>query len=140
MDLSVVETSSGSRYGRFLTIDHPTMSFDPLSPSKATSSKYPDKSTFRTLTRERAFRHPNPNGPDYATHEELVRPHIESFDALTEGDDGQPGLLQLGVQDIGEKVVFDGKSEEGLPFGNKITCACCLVMCGLLLCGIAIGD
>lgn len=99
------------------------MTFDPLSPSKATSSKYPDKSTFRTLTRERAFRHPNPNGPDYATHEELVRPHIESFDALTEGDDGQPGLLQLGVQDIGEKVIFDGKSEEGLPYGNKITCA-----------------
>ncbi|EJT46891.1 DNA-directed RNA polymerase i polypeptide 2 [Trichosporon asahii var. asahii CBS 2479] len=97
------------------------MTFDPLSPSKATSSKYPDKSTFRTLTRERAFRHPNPNGPDYATHEELVRPHIESFDALTEGDDGQPGLLQLGVQDIGEKIIFDGKSEEGLPYGNKIT-------------------
>lgn len=98
--------------------------FDPLAPSSATSSKLPDKSTFGTLTRERSFRHPNVNGPDYQKLEELVRPHIESFDALTEGsEDGTPGLLQLGVQDIGEKVVFDGKPTEKMPFGNKITCA-----------------
>lgn len=97
--------------------------FDPLSPSQATSSRHPDKSTFGTLTRERSFRHPNTQGPDYQALEELVRPHIESFDALTEGDeDGTPGLLQLGVNDIGEKVVFDGKASEDMPFGNKITC------------------
>ncbi|GMK59231.1 hypothetical protein CspeluHIS016_0702460 [Cutaneotrichosporon spelunceum] len=96
--------------------------FDPLSPSKATSSKFPDRSTFGTLTRERQNRHPNANGPDFQKLEELVRPHIESFDALTEGgDDGAAGLLQLGVQDIGEKVVFDGKPTDKMPFGNKIT-------------------
>lgn len=99
--------------------------FDPLSPSKATSSKFPDKSSFGTLTRERQNRHPNVNGPDYEKLEELVRPHIESFDALTEGgDDGTAGLLQLGVQEIGEKVIFDGKPTDKMPFGNKITCAC----------------
>jgi DNA-directed RNA polymerase I subunit RPA2 len=32
------------------------------------------------------------------------------------------GLLQLGVNDIGQKVVFDGRATEGKPFGNKITC------------------
>lgn len=97
--------------------------FDPLSPSKATTSKFPDKSSFGTLARERQFRHPNPEGPDYQKLEELVRPHIESFDALTESaDDGTAGLLQLGVQDIGEKVVFDGKPTEKMPFGSKITC------------------
>ena len=107
-----------------LTI-HNTMvaAFDPLGPSKATSSKFPDKSTFHTLTRERAFRHPSTVGPDFDSLEELVRPHVESFDALTEGaDDGTEGLLQLGVRDIGEKVVFDGKASEKMPFGSKITC------------------
>lgn len=97
--------------------------FDPLGPSQATSSKFPDKSTFGTLTRERAFRHPTSVGPEFETLEELVRPHVESFDALTEGgDDGTPGLLQMGVEDIGEKVVFDGKGTELMPYGSKITC------------------
>jgi DNA-directed RNA polymerase I subunit RPA2 len=98
-------------------------SFDPLAPQKATSSKFRDKSTFGTLTRERMFRHPSKTGQDFDTLTELVRPHVESFDALTEGsEDGTPGLLQLGIEDIGEKVVFDGVPAEGLPFGTKITC------------------
>lgn len=98
-------------------------SFDPLAPQTATSSKLPDRSNFGTLTRERMFRHPSTTGPDFQSLEELVRPHVESFDALTEGsDDGTPGLLQLGVEDIGEKVVFDGQASEEMPFGNKITC------------------
>lgn len=98
-------------------------SFDPLAPQKATSSKFPDKSNFGTLTRERMFRHPSKTGPDFQSLEELVRPHIESFDALTEGsDDGTAGLLQLGIEDIGEKVVFDGVPTESMPFGSKITC------------------
>jgi hypothetical protein len=56
------------------------MTFDPLSPSLASTSK--DHTTFRTLTRERAFRHPPTDGPDIAALEELVKPHIESFNAL----------------------------------------------------------
>lgn len=98
-------------------------SFDPLAPQKATSSKFRDKSTFGTLTRERMFRHPSTTGPDFESLEELVRPHIESFDALTEGsEDGSAGLLELAIQDIGEKVVFDGVATESMPFGTKITC------------------
>jgi len=58
----------------------PRMTFDPLSPSLASTSK--DHTTFRTLTRERAFRHPPTDGPDIAALEELVKPHIESFNAL----------------------------------------------------------
>jgi len=99
--------------------------FDPLAPQKATSSKLKlrDKSTFRTLERERLFRHPKTDGPELESLEELVRPHVESFDALTEGsEDGAPGLLQLGVEDIGEKVVFDGIPTDSMPFGTKITC------------------
>jgi DNA-directed RNA polymerase I subunit RPA2 len=110
------------------------MTFDPLSPSLASSSK--DHTTFHTLSRERAFRHPSIDGPDIAALEELVKPHIDSFNALTEEHgmyitwaskfdadriDG-PGLLQLGVNDIGQKVVFDGRATEGRPLGNKITC------------------
>lgn len=110
------------------------MSFDPLAPALASSSK--DHTTFHTLTRERAFRHPPADAPDIAALEELVKPHIESFNALL--DDGElfiiavryngtdrtdgAGLLQLGVNDIGQKVVFDGKGTESKPLGNKITC------------------
>lgn len=61
------------------------MSFDPLAPTLASTSK--DHTTFHTLTRERAFRHPPADAPDIAALEELVKPHIESFNALL--DDGE---------------------------------------------------
>lgn len=32
------------------------------------------------------------------------------------------GLLQLAVNDIGQKVVFDGRGTEAKPLGNKVTC------------------
>lgn len=96
--------------------------YDPLAPSHASSST--DKTTFNTLTRERQFRHPPTDGSDVPALDELVKPHLESFNALVEdGSDGAgKGLLQLGVEDIGEKVVFDGQAEEGRPFGSKISC------------------
>lgn len=37
-------------------------------------------------------------------------------------DDSGKRLLQLGVEDIGEKVIFDGQESERKPFGNKISC------------------
>lgn len=99
-----------------------------------------DKSTFHTLSRERRFRHPpaapstvNGSGEGEASQlsqsdvpalDELVRPHIESFDALVQDPRGGKGLLMMGVDDIGEKVVFDGVAREGAPFGTKITCEC----------------
>ena len=62
------------------------MTFDPLSPSLASSSK--DNTTFKTLTRERAFRHPPVDSSDVPLLDELVKPHIESFNALIE-DEGE---------------------------------------------------
>ncbi|WWC91401.1 uncharacterized protein L201_006345 [Kwoniella dendrophila CBS 6074] len=97
--------------------------FDPLSPSQASSSK--DKSTFGTLTRERQFRHPPNSQSDVPALDELVEPHIKSFNSLID-DEGEKGLLQLGIEDIGEKVVFDQKPFEDQNgklngFGTKIS-------------------
>lgn len=96
--------------------------YDPLAPSHASTST--DTSTFHTLTRERQFRHPPTDKSDVPALDELVRPHLESFNALVEdGPDGTgKGLMQLGVDDIGEKCVFDGLVEPGKPFGNKVSC------------------
>ncbi|OXM78456.1 DNA-directed RNA polymerase I subunit RPA2 [Cryptococcus neoformans Bt63] len=96
--------------------------FDPLAPSQASSSTSPDNTTFHTLTRERQFRHPPLSASDVPALDELVAPHIKSFDALIEdeGNPGAKGLLQMGVEDIGEKVVFDGKGSEG-GLGTKLS-------------------
>lgn len=93
--------------------------FDPLAPNATPSSS---KHTFKTLERERLNRHPSTEGADHPSLDELVKPHIQSFNALMEGSDGKgKGLLQLGVEDLGTKVVFDGKGEGGVG-GNKISC------------------
>ena len=94
---------------------------DPLAPVTASGSSK-DKSTFHTLDRERQFRHPPTDKSDVPALDELVRPHIDSFNALIEDSTGK-GLLQMGVEDIGEKSVFDGQGDEERPWGNKITCA-----------------
>jgi DNA-directed RNA polymerase I subunit RPA2 len=94
-------------------------SFDPLAPNATPSSS---KHTFRTLERERLNRHPKTTGPDHPALDELVKPHIESFNALMEDSNGTgKGLIQLGVEDLAPRVVFDGKREDG-SFGNKISC------------------
>ena len=101
-----------------------TPSYDPLAPNAASSSRH----TFKTLERERLNRHPSTNGVDHPALEELVKPHVESFNALMEDssaslEDGQgKGLLQLGVEEIGSKVIFDGKGDENGSLGNKISC------------------
>jgi DNA-directed RNA polymerase I subunit RPA2 len=107
-------------------IDSITMaiSLDPLHPSGPSSSKH----TFKTLERERMNRHPSETGMDHPALEEIVKPHIASFDALTDMNGDGTGLLQLGIQNILPKVVFDGKKREdaapgsSASFGNKITC------------------
>ncbi|SCU80684.1 LAMI_0B03378g1_1 [Lachancea mirantina] len=75
---------------------------------------------FRTLERESRFANPPKDKSAYPLLQEAVEPHVGSFNALTEGPSG--GLLNLGVQDIGSKIVFDGKlSEENPDFlGNKL--------------------
>ncbi|TFK72054.1 beta and beta-prime subunits of DNA dependent RNA-polymerase [Pluteus cervinus] len=80
--------------------------------------------TFNTLAREQAFKYPPADGSVHEILNEFVSPHLESFNALfDEGD--KPGLLSLGIKDIGERVAFDGdgraESESGrLGWGNRM--------------------
>ncbi|KZT42967.1 beta and beta-prime subunits of DNA dependent RNA-polymerase [Sistotremastrum suecicum HHB10207 ss-3] len=82
-------------------------------------------STFKTVEREKAFKHPSKTGHSYPILNEFVAPHLESFNALfPEGND--PGLLALGIKDIGKRVVFDGKgsTESGsrqASWGNRLS-------------------
>ncbi|EJD43534.1 beta and beta-prime subunits of DNA dependent RNA-polymerase [Auricularia subglabra TFB-10046 SS5] len=87
---------------------------------------------FDTLAREKRFRQPTNDGPDHAILNELVRPHIESFNALFEdsglptGDGEGGGLLAAGLKEIGEKVMFDrigvvGAGQKKGGWGNKLT-------------------
>lgn len=78
--------------------------------------------TFHTLTREARFRFPPQEGSDVPALDELVKPHIDSFNALLEDSDadasGGGGLLGLAVRDIGDKVVFDSTTKAQ---GNRLT-------------------
>ncbi|KTW26472.1 hypothetical protein T552_02953 [Pneumocystis carinii B80] len=68
--------------------------------------------SFHTLEREKLFRNPRKESayPDLLA---ITAPHIESFNALTDDQ-----LLNLAVQDIGKKSVFD--MENGV-LGNKLS-------------------
>ena len=91
--------------------------------------------TFNTLAREKAFREPPKDGSTYKILNEFVAPHIESFNALFDGSglpsgdgDGR-GLLALAIEDIGERVVFDGTGvtdpETGTSgWGNRMRSKC----------------
>ncbi|KAI0320284.1 hypothetical protein OF83DRAFT_1081733 [Amylostereum chailletii] len=85
------------------------------------------KHTFSTLQRERVFKKPSGNSSTVPILNEFVRPHIESFNALFDdsglpyGDGDGRGLLSLAVQDLGEKVIFDGKANGQTGWGNRMT-------------------
>ncbi|KAI4522742.1 beta and beta-prime subunits of DNA dependent RNA-polymerase [Schizophyllum commune Loenen D] len=87
--------------------------------------------TFDTLKREKLFRHPPRDSASYNILNEFVAPHLESFNALFDdsglpsGDGDGRGLLSLGIEEIGERVVFDGdgrpESEHGATgWGNRM--------------------
>lgn len=78
---------------------------------------------FNTLKREHLFRHPPRDKSAYPALIEAVKPHIESFNALTK--DG--GLLDLAREDIGVKTTFDGKGQDILA-GNRISSGCPLAL------------
>ena len=71
---------------------------------------------FRTLEREKRFQNPPKDKSAYPLLAEAVAPHIGSFNALTEGPGG--GLLNLAVNDIGSKIIFDSNDVDRL--GNKL--------------------
>lgn len=89
-------------------------------------------STFNTLAREKSFRYPTDKGSTVPILNEFVTPHIESFNALFDdsglpkGDGDGRGLLSLGLQEMGDRVVFDGTGqinpENGKPdLGNRLS-------------------
>lgn len=90
------------------------------------SSRTPLRSggTFNTLAREHLFKNPPKDGAAVPILNEFVTPHIESFNALFDdsglpaGDGDGRGLLSLGIKEIGERVVFDGKGEVGSESGQ----------------------
>ncbi|KAG0261299.1 DNA-directed RNA polymerase I subunit rpa2 [Mortierella polycephala] len=79
----------------------------------------PPIAKFNTLNRERTFKNPSDSSFQTPALQEMVAPHIEAFNALTEfGAGSKTGFLDLAIQDIGPKSVFDMKGD-GL--GNKLT-------------------
>ncbi|KIK67608.1 hypothetical protein GYMLUDRAFT_36342 [Collybiopsis luxurians FD-317 M1] len=81
--------------------------------------------TFNTLEREKTFKYPPKQGSSYKILNEFVAPHIESFNALFDdsglpsGDGNGKGLLSMGLEDIGERVLFDGTGKDG-AWGNRM--------------------
>ncbi|KAI5783052.1 hypothetical protein FPQ18DRAFT_114610 [Pyronema domesticum] len=82
-------------------------------PSKTGATVKP-RTTFDTLKREHLFKNPPKDKTAFPALTEAVRPHVDSFNAVTE----EGGFLDLARKDIGIKSVFDG----ALPTkGNKIS-------------------
>ncbi|KAJ3740953.1 DNA-directed RNA polymerase I polypeptide 2 [Lentinula detonsa] len=83
--------------------------------------------TFDTLEREKLFKYPPKQGSSYKILNEFVAPHIESFNALFDdsglpsGDGKGKGLLSMGIQDIGERVIFDGSGRDTGAWGNRMS-------------------
>ncbi|KAI0722471.1 beta and beta-prime subunits of DNA dependent RNA-polymerase [Earliella scabrosa] len=83
------------------------------------------RSTFNTLERERNFKNPPKDASVVPILNEFVTPHLESFNALFDdsglpaGDGDGRGLLHLGIDEIGKRVVFDGKGDIGAESGQR---------------------
>ena len=73
--------------------------------------------SFDTVRREGLFRHPPRDKTAYPALQVAVQPHIEAFNAVLE----KGGLLELGLQDIGTKAIFDGAGDAPNPKGNKLS-------------------
>jgi DNA-directed RNA polymerase I subunit RPA2 len=62
---------------------------------------------YDTLRRERLFRHPPKDGTAYPSLAAAILPHIDSFNALFDGN----GVLEKALEDIGTKSFLDGDTE-----------------------------
>lgn len=82
--------------------------------------RIPDVS-FDTLAREHRFRHPSSDGSTLPIFQDLVAPHIESFNAITEVSEGDgSGLLNLGLSYVTDQVVFDNIGRDGADLGKAL--------------------
>jgi DNA-directed RNA polymerase I subunit RPA2 len=73
---------------------------------------------FFTVSTRNQFVSPSPEGTAYPALHELIKPHIESFNALKETNSGRgKGLLELAVQDLDRRTVRD-------QHGNRLDCLC----------------
>ncbi|THH31929.1 hypothetical protein EUX98_g2298 [Antrodiella citrinella] len=85
--------------------------------------------TFGTVAREKRFKSPPKAGHSVPILNEFVTPHLESFNTLFDdsglpkGDGDGRGLLSLGLQEIGNRVIFDRRPEPGQEggWGNRLT-------------------
>jgi len=74
--------------------------------------------SFDTIRREKLFRNPPEDKSAFPALIEAGQPHVESFNALF----GEGGLLDLALQDIGERTIYDGAEGLANPLGNKLIC------------------
>lgn len=88
-----------------------------MSPS-ATNTKWDHE--YNTVRRENLFRHPPTDKTAYPALQVAVDPHIESFNGLFR-ENGKPGLLEHGLQDIGTKVFLDGDERKGPEGKNQLS-------------------
>ena len=72
-----------------------------MAPSPATDTHW--TAEFDTVRREKLFRNPGKDRTAYPALEEAIRPHVESFNALLEGNN----LLEQGIKDIWIKTFLD---------------------------------
>lgn len=65
--------------------------------------------SFHTLEREKKFTNPSAKGNNYPILQELVKPHVDSFNMLFKDSNGDEGLLDKALRDIPSRVVIDDK-------------------------------
>jgi DNA-directed RNA polymerase I subunit RPA2 len=73
---------------------------------------------FDTVRRGKLFTDPPSKKTAFPALREAVQPHISSFNAIFEPG----GLIELALEDIGTKTVFDGAAGAPHKKGNRIDC------------------
>ena len=65
---------------------------------------------FETLKRENQFKHPSESLSEYPDLQNLIRPHLESYNAIFD-----QGLLVRALANLDSKIVRDAQ-------GHRLTC------------------
>jgi DNA-directed RNA polymerase I subunit RPA2 len=75
---------------------------------------------YNTLRREHLFRNPPKDHSAYPALQIAINPHIEAFNALFP-DNGQPGLTEHALEEIGTITYLDGDERAAAAGKNKLT-------------------